>query len=925
MSSETDITMDLVGCPINLEKIVRRCIPKEMIPSDWSCGQLNVFSNLDRLRKMGKSELGMFRSTEDLFMILANFLGVPGCADIMDFDSNGLYTTIPGMHTSLKRVAFVYKIDLLAFASLVIPCNFKGWQRKMALSSVKLCQRILESKWKSELKSHCEMIELPKDYLEYISMSMTQCSNSFAAKVEHQKKVYKESLEDGDVPDAEDVKAYWTGVLASDKDAAAEVYEIFKSYTEKYPLAENRDDYLLMVSYIGAVARTLQEFMTESIPSNTKATVRLFSAGKDNFVMAHELLQSLKNKNLDVSGFEEEVLGMPKLSTLEFREVARKVNIQDMKNIEFIRINHPETSLQATRIPSPNGDYCVRAIDAFHELLNDMIVAKKVFQTIDIDQFKHIEDFFDSVKDFFRSDRGVYFISLDDLNLIKSMWEVCYESKLKTSKQAKTTRKVRNVRNRDSEMDELKKVYHNLERCFPDIKDIVGGEYLKKKPTDMYAAIFQWQVIALSDEITYMDDFLHSQKVCTEWIPGSPCCGEGAELMEIVKTAYAQFHAEKDAKEAATGAPQKKKRSKKVKKTKEPTLPLPTPELSLTAPESSSDRESETPEAKESQACPKCSRASHFADVANEKLRLSKVECKHLKKDLANAELEVEILKQKVTDKDERIRMLEELLKSKDDIIGRQNMDLLAKQDTIMNFEMEVETRDNSLQEKSTTIENLEKSLKMKDYRINELEAPQSSEARIMEPTRSDEETEKVRGLLFKLLEIQGTLKSGNPVGKCREIAQRICMKAHNKQIEDATKIEAIRFCEQAKIYTQAVNSQLEMIRGSQLVKPEEIPELPEFPALSKRFLKAYKDIFKTNAPKICHSLLKTPEVRPGELADTECLICIAEMESEEGTIKCECKRRYHMKCAKEWFKTKRTCPACSSPLLDDSEFPELA
>ncbi|PIC23548.1 hypothetical protein B9Z55_017220 [Caenorhabditis nigoni] len=931
MSSKTDITMDLVWCPTNMEKIVRRCIPKEMIPSDWSCGQLNVFSNLDHLRKMGKSELGMFRSAQDLFMVLANFLGVPGCADIIDFDSNGLYTTIPGMHTSLKGIDFVYKIDLLAFASLVIPCNFKGWQRKMALSSVKLCQRILESKWKSELKSHCEMVELPKDYLEYISMSMTQCSNSFAAKVKLQKKVYKESLEDGDVPDTEDVKAYWTEVLASDKDAAAEVYEIFKSYTEKYPLAENRDDYLLMVSYIGAVARTLQEFMTESIPSSTKATVRLFSAGKDNFVMAHELLQSLKNKNLDVSGFEEEVLGMPKLSTLEFREVARKVNIQDMKNIEFIRINHPETSLQATPIPSPTGDYCVRAIDAFHELLNDMIVAKKVFQTIDKDQFEHVENFFDSVKDFFRSDQGVYFISLEDLNLVKSMWEECYESNLKTSKQAKTTRKVRNVRNRDSEMDELKKVYHNLERCFPDIKDIVGGEYLKKKPTDMYAAIFQWQVIALSDEITYMDDFLHSQKVCTEWIPGSPCCGEGAELMEIIKTAYAQFHAEKDAKEAAeaaaTGAPQKKKRSKKVKKTKEPTpeLPLPTSDITSTASESFSDPEAETPETKESRACPMCSRASQFADVANEKLRLSKIECKHLKKDLANAELEVEILKQKVTDKDERIRMLEELLKSKDHIIERQNMDLLAKQDTIMNFEMEAETRDIIIQEKSITIQNLEHSLKLKDDRIEYLKAPQSSEVRIMEPTRSDEETEKIRDLLFKLLEIQGTLKSGNPVVKCRELAQRICMKAHNKQIEDATKIEAIRFCEQAKIYTQAVNTQLEMIRGSQLVKPEEIPELPEFPTLSQGFLKAYENIFKTKAPKICHSLLKTAEVRPGELADTECLICIAEMESEEGTIKCECKRRYHMKCAKEWFKTKRTCPACNASLLDDSEFPELA
>ncbi|PIC23566.1 hypothetical protein B9Z55_017229 [Caenorhabditis nigoni] len=938
MSSATVITTDLVFCPTNLEKLVRHCIPKEMIPSDWKAGNVSAISNLGLLRAMGKSTLGMFRSTEEMFMLVASFLDVPGCANLMDFDLNGLYTTIPRMHTSLKGVEFVYKIDLLAFASLVVPCPFNNWQRSMVLLAIKGCQRFLESKWKSEFKSHCEMMQSPKGWLQCFSEQIAGVSENYSAKAEILMKNFEPCSA---VLQPHDFNVYWTDMLKLDVEGASVVYETLRAYNEKYPITENKDDYIKMLSWIGIVARMLEDFMIRSIPLNTKATVRLFSVGKDNFVMAHELLQSLKNKNLDVSGFEEEVLGMPKLSTLEFREVARKVNVQDMKNIEFIRITQPETKLQATPIPSPNGDYCVRAIDAFHELLNDMIVAKKVFQTIDKDQFEHIKNFFDSVKNYFCSNQGVYFISLEDLNLVKSMWEECYETKLKNSKQAKNIRKVRNAKKGNSELDELKKMYLNLEKCFPNMNEIVGGEYLKKKPTDIYATIFQWQVIALSDEITYMDDFLHSQKVCAEWIPGSPCCGEGAELMEIVKKAYAEFQAEKDAKEAAEAAElekkkeevtmeirQKKKRSKKVKKTKEPTpeLTLSTSEINSTTSESSSDPEPETLEAKESQACPKCSRASHFADVANEKLRLSKVECKHLKKDLANAELEVEVLKQKVTDKDEKIRMLEELLKSKDDIIERQNMDLLEKQNVIMNFELEMESKDNIIQENSTTIKDLEKSLKMKDYRINELEAQQSSELRTLEPTRSDEETEKVRDVLFKLLEIQGTLKSGNPVGKCRELAQRICMKAHNKQIEDATRIEAIQFCEKAKIYTEAVNTQLEMIRGNRVAKPAEIPELPEFPAFSRGFLKAYENIFKSEAPKICHSLLKTPEVRPGELADTDCLICIEVMDSEEGTIKCECcKRRYHLECAKEWFKTKRTCPACSSPLLDDSEFPSLS
>ncbi|UMM32625.1 hypothetical protein L5515_006353 [Caenorhabditis briggsae] len=571
MSSATVITTDLILCPTNLEKIVRRCIPKEMIPFDYKFTNLSAISNLGLLRAMGKSTLGMFRSTEELFMLVANFLGVPGRANLMDFDLNGLYTTIPRMHTSLKGIDFVYKIDLLAFASLVVPCPFTNWQRNMVLSAIKGCQRFLESKWKSEIHSHCEMVQSPKDCLEWLSGQLAGVSDNYLTKAESLMKNFKPCSA---VLQPHDLNVYWTEMLKLDGKGASVVYEILRTYNERHPITENKDDYIKMLSWIGIVARVLEDFMTNSIPSNTKATVRLFSAGKNNFVMAHEFLQSLKNKNFDVSGFEEEVLGMPKLSTLEFREVARKVNIQDMKNIEFIRITQPETKLQATPIPSPNGDYCVRAIDAFHELLNDMIVAKKVFQTIEKDQFKHVETFFDSVKEYFCSNQGVYFISLEDLNLIKSMWEECYEFKLKTSKQAKN---IRNVRKGNSELDELRKVYLKLEKCLPNMKAIAGGEYLNKKPLDMYATIFQWQITALSDEITYITDFLHSQKVCTKWIPNSPCCGEGAELMEMVKKAYAEFQAEEDAKEAAKSAkgekkndevamevPQKKKRSKRA-------------------------------------------------------------------------------------------------------------------------------------------------------------------------------------------------------------------------------------------------------------------------------------------------------------------------------------------------------------------------
>ncbi|CAP34822.1 Protein CBG17014 [Caenorhabditis briggsae] len=728
---------------------------------------------------------------------------------------------------------------------------------------------------------------------------------------------------------------------------------MLKSFDEKYPIAKNKQFYTQMFSWVVTVGKLFKKVLEESFMSadDSKATVRLFKIGKDSFVMAHELLQSMKNKNMDVSEFEEEVLQMSNLATFNFREVAQKVKIGDMRNIEFIRLNS-KVSTTAIPIPAPDGTYCVPATDALYDLISDMIVAKKVLQRIDRDTFEHIQQFFKSMEHIFPVNGGDFFISLDDVEVIKAKWEKTYEDHLKSSAPVKHIRKVRKGGFTEDDLDkELD--YLNLYNSFPEMKREVEWAYkiVTKDRTsalkleDMHSAVFQCQLTILLMKLPNLFKFLHSQKMCMKWAPYLGCVlcetstrptlkkllnkpsttkEEIKELMEMTTvSAVPQPPKEDDViveekdQDVSSDVLPKKKRSRKTKKSEEP---------HRSTSESSSSPESEMPESsKESQSCPKCSRASHFADVANEKLRVSKVECKHLKKELANAELEVEVQKQKGMDKDERIRYLEELLKSKNDIIERQNMDLLVKQDTIMNLEMEVESNYNINQENSIIIKNRGKSLAEKDNRIRYLEAQQASKVRIMEPIRSDEETEKVRDVLFKLLEIQGTLRSGNPVGKCRELAQRICMKAHNKEIEDTTRIEAIKFCEKAKIYIQAVNTQLEMIRGSRLVNSEEIPELPEFPALSKGFLKTYKDIFKSEAPKICQSLLKAPAVKPGELADTDCLICIEEMESEEGTIKCECcKRRYHTECAQEWFKTKRTCPACSSALLDDSEFPTL-
>ncbi|CAO4386596.1 unnamed protein product [Caenorhabditis nigoni] len=910
---------DMELSPENVKKLVERCIPKELIPVDWKCDQSDIYPNLESLLECSRGQLGMFESADALYQSLANFLGAPGCANLIEFNVD--YSTLPVTHMSIKGEHYIYKMDVHEFLSLRIPCPFKDFQAELVRFALKSCLECFEVEWKSHINSHCEMIKLDLQMLKV-----------FAGKLHWRSKaLFKKEFP---LPSLSDYLN--TAIDVESEDA---IYGILKICDEAYPMAENKKFYAQMISWIGSVGKLFHTVLKDSFMStdDSKATVRLFKIGKDSYVMAHELLQSMKNKNMDVSEFEEEVLEMSNLATFNFREVSRKVKIEDLKNIEFIRIDH-KVSITSIPLPAPDGTYCVLATDALHDLLSDIIVAKKVLQRINRDQFEHIRNFFKSVEHILRVSGGDFFISLNDMKWMKAEWEKTYEDNLKSSVPVKNIRKIRKGGFTEDDLDkELE--YLNLYNCFPQMKRKVKWTYeevtLDRSSTlkykDMHSAVFQCQMAVLLENLPYVYQFLHSQKMCMEWVPYMTCIlcqkprletllnkssrteEEEQELIEMITVPVitptpqeSNFIVEEKEQEVSTNV-SKKKRSRKAKKSEESSILTPSDSRTLTEPEMAEA-------SKESQSCQKCSRASHFADVANEKLRLSKVECKHLRKELADAELEVEIQKQRVTDKNERIRMLEELLKSKDDIIEKQNMDLLAKQDTIMNLEMEI---DEIIREKSTTIKNLEKCLVEKEN--------QSSEVRILEPTRCDEKTEKASDVLFKLLEIKGTLRSGNPIGKCRELGHRLSMNAKDKKIENATRVEVYHFCEQAKIYIGAVDSQLKMIRGSHRIKPEDIPELPEFPALSQEFQKAYKDVVKSDAPQICQSLLKTPEVKPGELADTVCLICIDEMESEEETIKCEFyNRRYHTKCAQQWFETKRTCPACSSALLDDSEFPKL-
>ncbi|CAO4378339.1 unnamed protein product [Caenorhabditis nigoni] len=303
------------------------------------------------------------------------------------------------------------------------------------------------------------------------------------------------------------------------------------------------------------------------------------------------------------------------------------------------------------------------------------------------------------------------------------------------------------------------------------------------------------------------------------------------------------------------------------------------------------------PTSNESEACPKCYRASLYTRKANEKLRLDKIETKALKKKVSQMEKAEEQMKQEVLEKDARIRALEKMVES-------QKKEMAAKEE-----------------ESQIKIENLEKQHKEKNKIIETLESKQS---------KSNDKNELVRDVLFNLLEIRATINAENPIAKATELIHQVMMKTECEEVRNNSEIELAEYQHNCNTFITAVDTNLELIRGNQNIDLDHLPKLPLFPVLAEVFRKDYKNTMKSDVPNICPSLLicseTSSEFNPNELMDTECLICLDDMESEENTMKCDCcKRRYHDGCIRNWLETKRICPTCNSGLLDSDEFPKLS
>lgn len=401
--------------------------------------------------------------------------------------------------------------------------------------------------------------------------------------------------------------------------------------------------------------------------------VRVFEDKPNKLIMCHELLEVMKQEDMDVSSLEKEVLAMPKLATFTYQEVEARVSKKDFRKIEFVIIEVTSAKFSATPIPTitPGGGYCVLAYDFYYNLATNMITAKKMFRRMDPSQFYLIEEFFNFFDDYFDLTRGVTFIDLKDVDEINEKMETLYKSLTILCEEPTEIRDM-GKKGFTSENFANELVRLKLDRIFPDICEQSGiyFEKIKAKRSKTLSTlgacglIHQLQINCLARKIPKISEFIHSQLACSRDTIGYCCkiCSDAqnprrsnAEPVEVKISSKDVSHAELE--ESMETKLELESRSNE----KETQEPFNDPKLSKPK-KSKKNRKSEQttakPEEKESNACPKCFRASEYNIKLKEDLRLEKIETKHLRKSLKHAQQESEEKSQKIAEKNEEIEQI---------------------------------------------------------------------------------------------------------------------------------------------------------------------------------------------------------------------------------------------------------------------------
>ncbi|ULU04873.1 hypothetical protein L3Y34_017550 [Caenorhabditis briggsae] len=397
---------------------------------------------------------------------------------------------------------------------------------------------------------------------------------------------------------------------------AAFFERILRRYVLEFHVAPNFK-YLLTILYstaeriINLLKKIIDNRLEIFLLGGPRPTVRLFEDhGGRQLVMKAELFNAInKPTNLIKNGFDEICF-----EAMTMEDVQKQFGDQ-IKDIEFIRLPILRAKDKAVPLQGPlnNREFFVLAIDAFFDLMRNVILGVKLFQKIPhwgvaepicvswYLAFKHEE-------------KNPYFILLNELN-----------SNLK------------------NELAHL-----GLTTIFPEIQNhakLVYSEVDKRKKgsvlrtCDLFDSIEQCQLVCVLEKCPKLKKFVHNQKGCSR-VYALKCneCESKPKASEIQKT-FEDLKITKETSESSKKAPEA---SPPLQKFPEPTITQ-----------------------KESKNCEKCFRTCEMLNEAKKELKSNENRIKNLEKKLSTKEKKLEEFedqKQKIQEKEKEIQeKLEEI------------------------------------------------------------------------------------------------------------------------------------------------------------------------------------------------------------------------------------------------------------------------
>ncbi|EGT44237.1 hypothetical protein CAEBREN_22055 [Caenorhabditis brenneri] len=806
---------------------------------------------------------------EEFMSDVKSYVCFPGSHKYFDMVVADPLPSMVRLHQSLKdNTKYIYKQDMLNMMQLIVnKLNLHDHQKFVVTSAIGV---FLKTGGLVYLEGIAELIPYP-------GTSLLDFSEQLQEKVKNTEPTYKLI----DSTNYNEILGKLEEILCI-KRKSPESESLLKMIENCRVQPTNLDFFERCISWISVIIEEIKGFMNyqhnfflpKRFGENFIPTVRVFDDRKGRkFVLIHELWREMKVAKLDTSKIESDVV-LPELKTEDF-ETIRDILADDFEKITFVTCTIANTSRRTHFIPSLNGKFCFKTSNFLLEIIRELITVHGCFQNLNATHWNMLTPLFDELANRLeRESNGCLLIETQAaLRIKKWMLKETAEIFVCRPKKIKEIRPIREdwftVRDVINELKRLginESFGHRIES---DLINKIYNLVTNRRDVDVHPSRHFYDVLGMIQAALVISKFqkiLHLIHNCGDchnlflkciFCDGSPLSSgadETAEKKSEKKKEKKKRQAEKKklAKEEKNASPIQVEQVPEVSAKEEEMNQNPDEDLESDlsiSDQSISQEPVKEPIDKGSSSCSKCYRTSERCEKVKTQLRHEKIQTKALKKEVA--ELSVTVMK-----KDEQLKRKDEAINEKDEEIRLLKEKLAELQ-----------------QFASKTVRRPSSSNQHKEE--NEEDQP----IRYLTPTyKNSEFSVETRAKFHEFLNIRDTHPGLERQAKKRVIA--LSKKAKDHGIKRMASRELIQILKSYETYFRVVEDNIKWIQKHKNDHLDKLTPLSELPKFSENFEKVYDEVVNE------------------ELSDKTCPVCIEEIEDLSETIKCKCKKRYHVHCA---------------------------